>query len=275
MRQTILLPTVLLLAAVAGCGTSYSYSPLAVLARDAETLEPVPFVDVRASYVGWPKGPLYPPKPDTGLTDRRGMATLNASADTGGPIVRLRSDDYDHATAPARLVDQWCRRVESGTNRGDPHEPDVVVDMWANPRPLIEVVLPDGFRGIVQLGIPEPAPPPVPRRRHFRVEVPAHGVVELPPAPVLREYDIRAFYHVRFADGRTVYPASPRHLDPSDPAPYAWRQAKVDEYRVFFIGTVAEHELASEELLPKWRGDIDEWNRDMQRFQEKVRAMRP
>jgi hypothetical protein len=112
----------------------------------------------------------------------------------------------------------------------------VVLEMYAEPRPTIELVLPNGYHGMIRadVRVEENAPCP-PGQRRFLCAVPASGDVEVIGPPLLRRV-LPTDFCARYEDGTPLS-----------------RQAKVTELgfwwvkndkgcQHFFVGTGAEHD---------------------------------
>ena len=223
---------ILLTALASGCQALRSYRPVAVLARDAETQKPIAGAEVRIFY------PLTPPQ----LAPANSIAT---SGDDG--VARLRTAPTEEGfametTAPGYLLDQ---KSLSGDLVAIPtHEPfglfgakepppvSLVAELYAEPGPTIELVLPSGYKGLVRVEVrPRDDVPCPPGQRRFRYDVsPSGEVVATGPALLRRLPNFVASY----ADGA---PLSVKAKDDE----VGWRWLKSDGVReTFVVGTLAE-----------------------------------
>jgi hypothetical protein len=191
---------VLLLTITSGCQVLHSYRPVPVLARDAETKQPISEVDIRLTY------PLA----------RNASAPWESSATTGADgIARLQAAPYGlagvilEATASGYLPEGI--HVSSETIEEIPRAhwfeatsrrpPCLVLEMYAGPRPAVELVVPNGYRGLVkvEITVPDDAPS-TPGQRNFSYTVPPSGILQVAGATVLRRL-IPAGFHARYANG--------------------------------------------------------------------------
>ena len=206
-------------AFLSGCQWLQSYRPVSVVAVDAETKKPIPGAVVRISY---PVTPGYrSPSPASGETGADGAVRLRAA-----PI----EDGLDvEANAPGYLLEE---RSLSGQVVQDPQPAPVVLEMYAAPRPTVELVLPLGFRGLVHVEtrIRDDLPYP-PGQRCFRYDVPASGVVQLTgPALSGGVPAVRACY----TDG-TLLAADAPDLDVG----FRWVRSE-NNYELYMVGTRVE-----------------------------------
>jgi hypothetical protein len=184
-----LLRIALMSLAFTGCRLTRPDPATGVLVRDAETGQPVPAAVVRVSNFVPTSGTRAPdasaPTGADGLAWVRVPATENESA-----IVAVSADGY----LPAVIS---LRNNGPGADPGSRH----VAEVFAGPRPTVELVLPKDYRGPIRVEVvPGDGPTTDPGLRTFRYDVPAAGLVRVEGPPVLRlllKQDIRAVY----ADG--------------------------------------------------------------------------
>src|SRR5579885_3612857 len=141
-----------LLALTPGCQVLYRYRPVPVLVRDAETKKPIANAEVHLTY------PLsrdsLAPFDSAERTDAEGVAHLRA-APYGEFGVRVE------ATASGYLTDQLSISTESIQHLQPVHfledaerrKPEFVVEMYAEPRFTVELVVPPGYRGLIRAEI--------------------------------------------------------------------------------------------------------------------------
>jgi hypothetical protein len=229
-----LLYPVLLLAAGPGCQALYSYRPVEVLARDAETRQPIPGAVVEISY------PLSPtssaPWNSSGTTGEDGTARLQAApCGDAGIMVAVRADGYlfNEKNLPTEAV----TAAEPGPRfgAGEPRPVHFVVDLYAGPQPTVELVLPVGYRGLVKVEVQVRDDAPCqPGQRCFRYVVPPSGVVQVTGPPLLRCVFCSDF-RARYADG------TPLGKDAKGQEPGFWWLRREGVYECFFVGTRAEY----------------------------------
>jgi hypothetical protein len=216
-----------LLLALFGCQALYRYRDVPVLARDAETKQPIAAAEVRIYY------PLTPasraPWCSSGETGQDGIARLRA-APCGDAGARVEVTAAGYLFEGHDLPDEF---VQAGA-AADPGP--FVVELYAAPRAAVELVLPAGYRGRLkaELVAREDAPCS-PGQRCFRCDVPPSGVVQVVGPPLLRRVlppDFRACY----ADG------APLSAEARDAQIGFWPLACEGGYQVFFVGTRADYE---------------------------------
>jgi hypothetical protein len=225
---------VFLLATLPGCQALHAYRPVTVLACDAETKKPIPGAEVRISY------PLAqsPPWEPVGTTSSDGTVQLKAApyGDAGILVDAVRSGymteqkgfpvDAVKAVSPFRFFS------------GGSHAPDLVVEMYAEPLPEVELMLPDGYRGTLKVAVKVRDDAPFqPGQRQFSYEVPPSGVLEIVGPPLLRHVytpDFSARY------SRSKNPSLPRQ--PEGDQVGFWCLKTEGGFDHFFVGTRAEFE---------------------------------
>jgi hypothetical protein len=225
----------LLLATAPGCQALHRYRPVAVLARDAETQKPIPGAEVSISYPLTP--PTRAPWDSCGTAGDDGIARLRAApSGDAGILVRLTAPGYlseeknlsveaVQAIEPAHLFEATDRRPVT-----------FVLDLYPEPGPTVELVVPTGYRGLVkaEVRVQDDAPCP-PGQRCFSCVVPASGVVQVTGPPLLRRVygtDFRA----RTADGA---PLSPR---PTGSDVGLWWLKCEGSSQWFLVGTQGEYD---------------------------------
>lgn len=227
---------VLLLASAPGCQALHHYRPVAVEAVDAETQQPIPGADVRIWY------PLAPPSQapwySTGTTGDDGIVRLRAAPfGYGGLAVEGNAKGYlleqknlsveaVHAIAPAHAFEAVDQRPVS-----------VVLAMYAEPRPAVELVVPTGYRGMVKadVQVQEGASCP-PGQRCFSYAVPPSGDVEVIGPAMLKRVDPPSF-RARYADGTPL-----GRPDKDYAAVGFWWMKSEGRCQFFLVGTRSEYE---------------------------------
>jgi hypothetical protein len=221
---------------LAGCQAFHQYSPVTVQTVDAETGKPIAQAGVRISY------PLttsaYAPVDSVGTTGPDGTVQLRASRySDAGITIDVRANGY--------MEEQKSTVLDSpAASKNDRTGPPMVVQLYAEPRPSIELVLPKNFHGLVKAVVAHQDEAHRPGERKFQFEVPLNGVVMLKGPPMLRRVhpgDVIA----RTADG-TVLP----------------REAKAWE--------VAFHPLSADEQTWLYvvgsKYEFDDYNREFHRM---------
>jgi hypothetical protein len=226
---------VFLLALVPGCQVLYRYRPVPVLVRDAETKQPIADAEVHLSY------PLsrdsLAPFDSVERTDQDGVAHVRA-APYGNFGVRLDASAAKYLPEQVNLSTESVQHVEPAhpfeeTQR---RRPEVVVEMYAEPRFTIELIVPTGYRGEIkaEVDLQDGGTVP-PRQRCFRYEV-TDGFVRVKGPGVLRRVN-PADYRARYADG-TPLTGETTLLKVG----FRWLRGKGKE-QYFFIGTQPEYDM--------------------------------
>jgi hypothetical protein len=147
-------------------------------------------------------------------------------------------------TARGYLSEEKNVWVEAGPGPGPAHlfeQPDqhparFVLELYAEPRPTVELVVPTGYRGVVKAEVQieaEMACPPGQRR--FRYEVPESGVVRVSGPPLLRRA-LSTQFQAEYADGTSL-----KRNAPFPDVGFWW--LKGDETtQIFVVGTQYEYE---------------------------------
>jgi hypothetical protein len=206
-----LLKTCLLVTA-SGCQTTHPPPPIDVQVRDAETKAAIGGAQVRV----WHSGDHA--VVSTGATGPDGLARVSAPPAIDTPLL------YE-ATANGYLARQSERPTEQ-TPTG------VILELFAGPRPTVELVVPDGYRGVVKATIRVQDDLPFkPGQRLFSYPVPASGVVAVVLPPLFGRGitpDIRA----RYANGTPL----PRDAQAFEMGCH-WLKADAEKEYVLAIGT--------------------------------------
>jgi hypothetical protein len=192
--------SLLLVASGTGCQALHPYRPLTVLAQDAETKQPIPGAAVRISYPDAPAS--LAPWGSSGTTGPDGLAQVRA-APAGDAGTRLDVTAPGFLFEEQFLPDAIVRALPLPglfAAAGPPPAP-LVVELYAEPRPTIELVVPTGYRGVVkaELEVSQDVPCP-PGQRCFPFEVSPAGDVRV-TGPVLLRRALGPNYRARYADG--------------------------------------------------------------------------
>jgi len=239
-----------------------SFYPVRVQVLDAETQKPIPGATVEGDYMmtelsvadvygelifGYTAGP----KPTSATTDDRGLAVLplsDYSARTRG--ARVHADGY--LTSAANIAPARFDQIRRDSNRSEAtptnNPPDLIVRLFRPPHFTLQLVIPDGFRGLLRLDSSSPtttvALPPNPRI----VEVPVH-----PPGPEkLPLYYLGNAHAVtpehitaRYANGTSI----PRDEDsPADGAIALRPIGRRDSRAIFLVGNLTEARAARNQI---------------------------
>ncbi|HEY7314789.1 MAG TPA: hypothetical protein VH643_35905 [Gemmataceae bacterium] len=242
-----LLYPILLLTVAPGCQSLHVYRPVTVLVRDAETKKPIPDAEVHFSY------------PMT----RDSLAPYNSSSKSGPDgLARLRAAPYGpygllmETTAPGYqaenrdIAGDEIREIPPALPFQDAEVRPVsfVVDMYAEPRFAVELVVPPGYRGVIRADIQiDDNAPVTPGERGFRFDVPNDGALVVKGPPTLRRVS-PSDYHCRYAGG-DLLPGKP------DLVTVGFRWLKRDgSVNYFVVGTKNECDQARRRLAPNQAG---------------------
>lgn len=190
------------LLAGTGCQLTQPHTPVTVRVIDAETKAPVAGATVKVSDVLTQSA--GPPQDSTGVSGPDGVARLRLAPEVNGDIAV-------EVSADGRMTE--IREVPVGDvppfdstrpfqSRGRPPI-DVVVEVYADPRPTAELVLPYLFHGPIKLEVKADDSVNEPGRRAFGVVVPDSGAATLTGSGVLRHL-MPADVTAKTADGAPV-----------------------------------------------------------------------
>jgi hypothetical protein len=234
-KLRLAIPLVFLLALAPGCQVLYRYRPVPVLVRDAETKKPIGGADVHLSY------PL----------SRDSLAPFDSSERTGSDgIAHLRAAPYGDfgvrvdASAAGYSPEEVNVSTESIQHVEPPHpfeetqrrKPEVIVEMYSEPRFTVELVVPTGYRGEIKAEVEmldDIAASP--GQRCFAYEV-VDGFVRIKGPGVLRRV-YPADYRARYADGTPL--SGEMTLTKTG---LRWLRGNGKE-QYFFVGTQPEYDV--------------------------------
>lgn len=221
---------VLLALAATGCQLLHHDEPIAVMIRDAETKKPIPGAEVRLSHLA----ETITHAPET--TGADGLARFRtASATASDLIVEASAAGY---LAETKCLADDARPATSPTS-------ERVLELYAGPRPSVELVLPAGYHGPVRAEVQvHDDPAASPGQRSFRYAVPANGVVVV-AGPAVFAHLLPRDFTARYADGR------PLNLNPKDAEDgFRWvKSGSKTEY--FLVGTKGECDEYRQTLDPE------------------------
>jgi uncharacterized membrane protein YgcG len=221
----------LLLAASTGCHTFQPSTPLTVQVHDAETHAPVPGATVRL----WRFGP-HADERDQGITaGADGVAQAHlAPPDEGGVMVEVSAPGYLSAQTalPQDVTNALASAKPFHPYKGPPLV--VMTEMFAGPRPVVELVVPVGYRGMVKAEIRAQADGPwPPGQRAFTYTVPAGGVVRVDGPAVFGNTAVPEVI-AKYADG-TPLPKDAKNGE------VAFRWVRRDGNDIYFaVGTAGD-----------------------------------
>jgi hypothetical protein len=203
-----LLFPVYLLVLTSGCEVLHEYRPVAILVRDAETKKPIGGSEVRISYPAASQ-PIAP------------HDSVGTTGDTG--IVQLRAAPYGElgvrveGTANGYLADWLNLPLESIQalpaarlfGKDEPRPAQFILELYAQPGPTVELVVPAGHRGLIKAEVLEREDVGcAPGQRCFSTLVPPSGIVQVTLPGWARRFGQPDFV-VKYTDG-TPLPFKPR-----------------------------------------------------------------
>jgi hypothetical protein len=216
---------------------------VAVLVRDIETKQPVPTADVLIFYPF--TNSSLAPCASSGKTAADGIVRLRA-APYGEYGIRVEASAPGYMSEGLDVGVAELQKIESAHwfEATEQRPANFVLELYAEPRFGVELVLPPGYRGLVQahVQIQDEAPCPA-GQRCFRFEVPPSGVVSVTGPGVLRRV-FPAGYRARYADGSVLT----EHMD-ARTVGFRWLKAEGPD-QVFVVGTQNEYDSFSRELMP-------------------------
>ena len=142
-RPSSLIACLILVLPSTGCGVFRAHRPMTVQVIDGETRQPLPNAKVSISYPNMLD--FTAPHPSSRTTDSRGLAKLRIG-EYRSILLHAEEEGYNQAersNVTAEYVKGLPRRSDGRVNR--------VIELWADPRPTIELVVPNEYRGPVKI----------------------------------------------------------------------------------------------------------------------------
>lgn len=228
-KRVISLVFAVLVQANCGCGVFRERRPMTVQVLDGDTREPVGGATVRVSYPNMLD--FTAPRPTEATTDRNGLATLRV-ADYRWHWVRADHSDY-------RVSDDF--RLDATEFRELPKRGDGRVKhtflAYSNstPRPTVELVVPNGYRGPVKIRY-ETEEQPTAGRRSFKFQVSPTGHVTIRGPRLVAERP-KPDFAVAYEDGTAI--SSHGSQDRPGQDAFRWVHCGTDS-DLYVIGTEAD-----------------------------------
>jgi hypothetical protein len=234
-RACVPLCAALLVIISSGCQTFLAQRPLAVQVRDAETKKPIAAAQVRVSYPH--DRPAWAPADMTVKTQDDGIARLSAVL-YGEDALAVETTANGYLPEEIQIGAISLKEIEPAHwfEGADHRRPNFVVDLYAEPQFTVELLLPPGYRGLVQVHVRiDDATTLAAGQRCFRYEVPPSGVVQAQGPPSLR----RVFppsYRARYSDGALL------GIDMGiQKVGFRWLKSERDDH-YFVVGTQPEYD---------------------------------
>ena len=195
-----------------GCQTLHPTAPVDVQVRDAETQAHIAGAQVRA----WRTA--VHSVTTAGTTGPDGQAQIPTPPGEGS-LLQFEATAQGYLPKPAG---QAIVRSPTG----------VILEMYAEPRPVLELVVPTGYRGIVKTTFRVQNDLKFePRQRLFSFPVPASGVVAVVVPPIFTP-GMTPNIRTRYADG-TMLPRDAKDFELG----CRWLKADPESEHIFVIGT--------------------------------------
>jgi hypothetical protein len=229
-RCLILLASVV--AVAPGCEAFYAYRPVSVLVKDVETEKPIAGARVCITY---PLACGSAPCKSIALTGQEGIARLEA-APCGNIAIRAEVTAKGYMDEEKYLSVEAVRAIKRAGffEDVDRRPPSFVLEMYAEPVPTVELVVPTGYRGVIVAEVTIQADAPrTPGQRCFRYMVSPTGAVQVTGPPLLGRV-LPATFTARYADG------TPLSRDPRDTEIGFWWLKHDGRSDSFLIGTRSE-----------------------------------
>jgi hypothetical protein len=222
-----------LLGTASGCQALHPYRPVPVLARNAETKQPIAGVEVHISY---PLAQQYfSPWESIGTTGPDGIARLQAAPyGEAGIMVDVTAHGYLNEQKFLSIQEVQAIARPGWFEDVKKRPASLIVDMFAEPRPTVELIVPAGYHGLIKakVQIQEQAPC-APAQRNFIYEVPPSGEI-LVTGPSL-------FRHLIPPDMRLQYSGNIPTSKQAKGTEFGYWYVKTEApYHFFLIGTQRE-----------------------------------
>jgi hypothetical protein len=225
-----------LLTLTSGCQLMQNTRPMVVEARDAETHQPIPGAQVSLSYLQQPAG--FAPSEVNASTGTDGIARMQGSVpgDAGMSLDVSANGYHSGKEGVARSTVETIPPLKM-FEKNDQRPVQFVVELYAEPDPSIELVLPAGYKGEVKAQIIiSPTAGAVPGQRVFSVPVSPTGSAQIAGPEVLKFVGGTDF-HFRYTDG---VPISRRAEGDTLMGYWFLSYNENDKISSFFVGTFQE-----------------------------------
>ena len=172
----------ILLAALApsGCKTARPDPEIAVRVRDAETKAPIAGATLRLTDLRDP----FTTKNLTATTAADGSAHVRIQPQADDGLMEVTAAGY--LTEAIEVHDTKVAQADPAA-KPKPQSQSMEIELFAGPRPTVELVIPSAFRGLIkaEFKIGPDLPPGTPSPRAFRIDVAADGTATVAGPPVL------------------------------------------------------------------------------------------
>jgi hypothetical protein len=172
-----------------------------------------------------------------GATGADGVAQLRA-APYGHAGISMEATAAGYMFADRTVTTEAVEDIASPSifRKDPPRQVNFVVELYAEPHPSVELVVPTGYRGLikVEMRFQEDAPS-TPGQRTFTYEVQSSGAAQVVGPPLLRRV-LATDFHAKFADG-TLLTGRPEN----DKLGFWWLRSEGNA-QLFWVGTQMEYD---------------------------------
>jgi len=214
---------------VAGCQTLQPYRPVSVAVRDAETKLPIAGAQVRLSS----GGVVDADQPSS----TNGVALVRAAAFRDfGSDVHIQAAGYLNEERYLGLETVQHIETAGWLEKLQDRPPTLIVELYADPRPTVTLVVPSGYRGVINVTVDVHEDAPfAPGQRTFRADVGSDGSATLIAPPLLKHL-LPTDFEVASVDGVLI------KRNAADAERGFWWLHSDGKRQLFYVGTRAEYD---------------------------------
>lgn len=244
MRNLTLTALLLFMPLWSGCIAFYDHSQCHFKVFDAEQNKPVEGAVVSVSYILYKMPVLNFPKPTETMTNQNGLAELKV-ANSFARILDISAEGY----TPLRI---WGFQHDWPIidNFKNQNENEFIVPIYRNPKPTIEIIVPDGYRGPVALDLipDEKLIQEKPGKRNFSYKMMPNGYIPVQASPLLYEIDNIYSITARHENGNSISSIqdSPESIDFRLVVSSGFEAKK----HLYIIGTEKERDDLDDKIWP-------------------------
>jgi hypothetical protein len=219
--------TAVMLSCASGCQLVQPYRPVSVAVVDAETKRPIPGASVEVT--------AQEHRDSTEKSGPNGIARVQAAAyRDSGSSVEVHAAGYFEEQQYLALETIKTIEPPGWFERMDRRPPNLTIELYAEPRPKIVLVVPANYHGVVKAGVEIHDDVSSPGQRDFRCEVSPTGEVIIVGSGVLKHIGVPDFSFV-LADGTPIS----RNATETEIG-YWWEKYEGGQ-QWFFVGNKAEY----------------------------------
>ena len=228
-----------------GCQLMHSSVPVAVTIRDAETKAPIPGADVTFLYPNSSDDSLSHLRDSAGKTNASGIVQIRAITGDDVPPPQIKVEVPGYLSQQKIMPGDTLRAVNSSKSFWpfiSPRDPiDLGVELYRGPPPVVNLVVPQGFRGIVKVDVRVREDIAYPfGLRTVSADVPPNGSVQVDAPPIFR-HENKPEIQARYAD-ESPLPLIPQNArDRDNEVGFRWLRCE-GRTEIFVVGTKAELE---------------------------------